>query len=131
MFSTHAKLLGQLASARAVGTYERKLAALTKADLLIIDDFSLKPMRSGQDEDFHDIIADRYERRPTIITSNLDFWAWNEAFHNKLLGAATLDRISPSNWANFCPSEAVLVLPLRGALVMSSGQDSGQIGREK
>ncbi len=77
-----------------MGAYERKLAALTKADLLIIDDFSLKPMRSGQDEDFHDIIADRYERRPTIITSNLDFWEWNDALHNKLFGAATLDRIS-------------------------------------
>ncbi len=77
----------------AVGNFERKLAALTKADLLIIDDFGLKPMRPGQDEDFHDVIADRYERRPTIITSNLDFSEWNDAFHNKLLGAATLDRI--------------------------------------
>ena len=92
-FSTHAKLLGQLASARAAGTYQRKLAARTKADLLIIDDFGLKPMRSGQDEDFHDVIAERYERKPTIITSNLDFSEWNDAFHNKLLGAATLDRI--------------------------------------
>jgi DNA replication protein DnaC len=50
-------------------------------------------MRPGQDEDFHDVIADRYERRPTIITSNLDFSEWNDAFHNKLLGATTLDRI--------------------------------------
>ena len=53
----------------------------------------IKPMRSGQDEDFHDIIAERYERKPTIITSNLDFSEWNDAFHNKLLSAATLDRI--------------------------------------
>ena len=64
-----------------------------KADLLIIDNFGLKPMHSGQDEDFHDVIAERYERRPTIITSNLDVSVWNDAFHNKLLGAATLDRI--------------------------------------
>lgn len=55
----HAKLLGQLALARTVGAYERKLSVLTKADLLIIDDFGLKPMRPGQDEDFHDVIADR------------------------------------------------------------------------
>jgi hypothetical protein len=85
--------LGQLVSDRAVDTYERKLAVLTKADLLIIDDFGLKPMRPGQDEDFHDVITDRYDRRPTIITSNLDYSEWNDAFHNKLLGAATLDRI--------------------------------------
>ncbi|SFK15426.1 IstB-like ATP binding protein [Desulfomicrobium apsheronum] len=93
VFASHAKLLGQLASARAVGNFERKLAALTKADLLIIDDFGLKPMRPGQDEYFHDVIADRYEWRPSIITSNLDFSGWNDAFHNKLLGGATLDRI--------------------------------------
>ena len=78
----------------AVGNFERKLAALTKADLLIIDDFGLKPMRPGQDEDFHDVIADRYERRPTIITSNLDFSEWDQAFPaNRLLAAATLDRL--------------------------------------
>ena len=78
-----------------MGTYERKLAALNKADLLIIDDFGLKPMRPVQDEDFHDVIADRYERRPTIIISNLDSSEWNYAFHNNLLGAPTLDRIMP------------------------------------
>ena len=50
-------------------------------------------MRSGQDEDFHDVIAERYERKPTIITSNLDFEEWGEAFQNKLLGAATIDRL--------------------------------------
>jgi DNA replication protein DnaC len=50
-------------------------------------------MRSGQDEGFHDVIAERYERKPTIITSNLDFSEWNDAFHNKLPGVATLDRI--------------------------------------
>ena len=50
-------------------------------------------MRSGQDEDFHDVIAERNKRKPTIIPSNLDFSEWSDAFHNKLPGAATLDRI--------------------------------------
>jgi DNA replication protein DnaC len=93
LFTTHGKLLGQLAAARGVGTYERKVQQLAKLDLLIVDDFGLKPMRPGQDEDFHEIVAERYERRATILTSNLDFDEWGEAFHNKLLGAATLDRI--------------------------------------
>jgi DNA replication protein DnaC len=47
VFSSHAKLLGQLASARAVGTYERKLAALTKADLLIIVGVRLTMQMTG------------------------------------------------------------------------------------
>jgi len=66
---------------------------LAKVDLLIIDDFGLKPLRSPQDEDVHDLIAERYERKGTIITSNLDLSEWGDAFPNKLLGAASIDRI--------------------------------------
>jgi DNA replication protein DnaC len=61
--------------------------------LLIIDDFGLKPLRSPQDEDFHDLISERYEQRATIVTSNLDFSEWDDAFPNRLLAAATLDRL--------------------------------------
>ena len=46
---------------------------MTKIDLLIIDDFGLKPLKSPADEDFHDLIAERYERVTTLVTSNLDF----------------------------------------------------------
>jgi len=93
VFAGHAKLLGQLTASKAVGGFERKLSRLAKADLLIVDDFGLKPMRPGQDEDFHELIAERYERRATLITSNLHVDEWGAAFPNKLLGAATLDRI--------------------------------------
>ncbi len=62
-------------------------------DLLVIDDFGLKPLSMNQDEDFHDVVAKRYEQRATVITSNLDFDEWGEAFQNKLLGAATVDRL--------------------------------------
>jgi DNA replication protein DnaC len=72
LFLTQTKMFGQLNAARATNSYDRRLAALAKADLLIIDDFGLKPLRSPQDEDFHDLIAERYERNGTIITSNLD-----------------------------------------------------------
>ena len=60
---------------------------------LVIDDFGLKPLRAPQDEDFHDLVAERYEQGATIVTSNLDFSEWGDAFPNRLLGAATLDRL--------------------------------------
>jgi DNA replication protein DnaC len=72
LFASQTQLLGQLHAARAVG---------------------LKPLRSPHDEDLHDLIAERYERASTIITSNLDFPEWGDAFPNRLLGAATLDRL--------------------------------------
>jgi DNA replication protein DnaC len=93
LFVSQTKMFGQLHAARATNSYDRRLAALAKVDLLIIDDFGLKPLRSPQDEDFHDLIAERYERKGTIITSNLDLSEWGDAFPNKLLGAATIDRI--------------------------------------
>jgi len=93
LFASQTQLLGQLHAARAVGAYERRFQALARVELIIIDDFGLKPLRSPQDEDLHDLIAERYERASTIITSNLDFPEWGDAFPNRLLGAATLDRL--------------------------------------
>lgn len=93
MFTSQTQLLAQINAARATGGFERKMQTLARVPLLIIDDFGLKPLKPVQDEDLHDLVAERYERTSTIITSNLDFSEWGEAFPNKLLGAATLDRL--------------------------------------
>jgi len=94
LFTTQTQLLASLRSAQAVGTYDRRFQALVNTPLLIIDDFGLKPLRPPEDESFHDLIGERYERAATILTSNLDFTEWGDAFPgNKMLGAATLDRI--------------------------------------
>lgn len=94
LFSTQTQLLGSLNAARATGTYERKLQQLARIDLLIVDDFGLKPIRPPHDEDLHELVAERYERAATILTSNLDFDEWGDAFPaNRMLGAATLDRL--------------------------------------
>jgi DNA replication protein DnaC len=94
VFATCAALTQSLHAARATGAYERKLATLARVPLLIVDDFGLKPLRSPADEDLHDLIAERYEQTTTIVTSNLDFDEWDQAFAtNRLLAAATLDRL--------------------------------------
>ncbi len=93
LFTSQSQLLGNLHAARATDTYERRFQALVRIPLLIIDDFGLKPLRPPHDEDFHDLVAERYERGATVLTSNLDFSEWGDAFPNQLLGAATLDRL--------------------------------------
>ncbi len=93
LFTTQSKLLGNLHAARATGNFERRFQALVKMPLLIIDEFGLKPLRAPHEEDFHDLVAERYEQAATLVTSNLAFEEWGEAFTNKLLGAATLDRL--------------------------------------
>jgi DNA replication protein DnaC len=86
LFISHAKLLAQLHAARATDSFERKRRQLARVDVLAIDDFGLRPMRSPQDEDFHDLIDARYERTTTLLTSNLHFDEWGAAFPNKLMG---------------------------------------------
>jgi len=84
LFMTQKSLLSRLHKARLMGRYS----------LLVIDDYGLFPMTSPQDEDFHELIAMRYEQRSTVMTSNLDFTEWDQAFaKNKLLATATLDRL--------------------------------------
>ena len=91
--TTQSKISEELQAARAVNGYTKKLKALTKLSLIIIDDLGLKPLRTPQDEDLHELIAERSERATTIITSNLSFNEWQQAFTNKLLGIATIDRL--------------------------------------
>jgi DNA replication protein DnaC len=94
LFSSCAHLTGSLNAARAAGGYERKLATLARVPLLVIDDFGLKPLRPPADEDLHDLIAEHYEQAATIVTSNLDFQEWDQAFpNNRLLASATVDRL--------------------------------------
>jgi len=93
LFTTVSKMLAQMNAARANNGFDRHFAKLAAVDLLIIDDFGLKPLQGSQDEDFHDVIAERYERKSTIVTSNLDIPEWTEAFPNRILGAATIDRL--------------------------------------
>ena len=94
LFISQTDLLKKLHAARATGLYERKFQQFVRVPLIIIDDFALKPLHAPHDEDFHDLIAARYERAASILTSNLDFSEWGDAFpDNRILGAATLDRL--------------------------------------
>ena len=73
LFATQSQLLASLRQAQAVGTYERRFHTLAHVPLLIIDDFGLKPLRPPEDETFHDLMAERYERAATLLTSNPAF----------------------------------------------------------
>lgn len=93
LWLTQSKLFAELQAAKASGRYGKKFNEFAKVSLLIIDDFGLKPLRTPQDEDLHDLISERYEQAATVVTSNLDFSEWGDAFPNRLLGAATIDRL--------------------------------------
>lgn len=69
MFFNQTQLIFKmLQAAKATGTYEKKLKTLIKVPLLIIDDFGLKPLRSPQDEDLHDLNATSIHQRLSPVT---------------------------------------------------------------
>ena len=94
LFIPAARMLGHLHGGRADGSYERRLLTYTRPDLLILDDFGLKPLSPLGPEDFYDVINERYERGSLIITSNRALSEWPDLFQNPLLASAALDRLS-------------------------------------
>lgn len=94
VFLTASRALAMLHAGRADGSYERRLLSLLRPQLLILDDFGLKPLRPPAPEDLYEIIAGRYERGSIIMTSNRAFAEWPELFAEPLLASAALDRLA-------------------------------------
>jgi len=93
LFVSAPKLLQHLNGGRADHTYERRLQTYLRPDLLIVDDFGLKPLRPPSSEDWFDVIAERYERGSLIVTSNRALNEWPDLFGDPLLASAGLDRL--------------------------------------
>jgi DNA replication protein len=62
-------------------------------DLLILDDFGMKTLEGQQQNDFQQILDDRYNRKAVIISSQLPVSDWHALFKNELIADACLDRI--------------------------------------
>jgi len=94
LFVSTAKMLTHLAGGRADGTLAQRLARYLRPDLLVLDDFGLKPLRAPGPEDLYDIIHERYERGSILLTSNRDRSEWADLFGEPLLASAALDRLT-------------------------------------
>lgn len=87
------KLLTQLKLARLDGTIIKLFDKFAKADLLILDDFGLVKLESGQQVDFLEMIEDRHAKKATIIVSQLPVGSWFDVIGNESIADAVLDRI--------------------------------------
>lgn len=94
LFARTSAMLAHLHGGRADGTYERRLGAYQRPDLLILDDFGLKPMRPPSAEDLYEVIEGRYGHGAVILTTNRAFPEWPELFDNQVLASAALDRLA-------------------------------------
>ena len=87
------RLFAALALAREEGHYARLLKALARVELLIIDDWGPEKLDDNQRRDLLELTEDRYERRATIITSQIPVDRWYEIIGNPTIADAVLDRI--------------------------------------
>lgn len=93
MYFNTAKLFTMLKTSKADGSYTKQINKLEKQDLLILDDFGLKPLDNINRHALMEIIEDRHGQKSTIIASQLPVAKWHDIIGEKTLADAILDRL--------------------------------------
>jgi DNA replication protein DnaC len=86
-------LIQNLKRARLENRLEARLKHYTKYKLLVIDEIGYLPIDAEDAKLFFQLIDMRYEKRSTILTTNVNFKSWDEIFQEPKLANAILDRI--------------------------------------
>lgn len=90
------KLFYNLRLSKMDGTHRKFITSISKADLLIIDDFGLQKLDENNRMDLMEIVEDRHGLRSTLVASQLPVSAWYEIIAEPTLSDAILDRITSS-----------------------------------
>lgn len=88
------KLFTRLRASRLDNTLEAELRKLARVDLLILDDFALKPLDATQTNDFYELVVDRHRRASTVVTSNREPAEWLTLMSDALLAQSAVDRLT-------------------------------------
>lgn len=86
-------LLKNLKRTKIENRLEARLKHYTKYKLLIIDEIGYLPINPEDAKLFFQLIDVCYEKRSTILTTNINFKSWDEVFQDPKLANAILDRV--------------------------------------
>jgi len=92
-FISAQSLATQLRRTGTAAGRQRVLKPLLSVDVLVLDELGYLPTESAFGPALYEIIAGRYDRRPTIITSNKSLTEWAQIVQDVSLAAALLDRL--------------------------------------
>jgi len=92
-YFTTAGLVMHLRRAKDDHRLAKELAMLARQHVLILDEFGYLPIDAEGARLLFQVIADGYEQRSLIITTNLEFARWGNIFGDDTMAAAVIDRI--------------------------------------
>jgi DNA replication protein DnaC len=92
-FITAQRLASQLGRAATAVGRQRLLRPLLTCDVLVLDELGYLPTVAAFGPALYELVAGRYERRPTIITSNKSLTEWAGIVQDVSLAAALVDRL--------------------------------------
>jgi DNA replication protein DnaC len=92
-FITAQDLAAQLGRTLTAAGRQRLLRPLLACDVLVLDELGYLPTESSFGPALYEIIAGRYEKRPTIITSNKSLTEWSSISQDVSLATAIIDRL--------------------------------------
>jgi DNA replication protein DnaC len=92
-FYTVTELVLKLSDTYRDGTLERLVRDLKQLDLLILDEWGYIPVDREGSQLLFRVIADSYESKSLILTTNLEFSKWGSVFTDEQMAAAMIDRL--------------------------------------
>lgn len=92
-FTPAFKLVQHLLAAKRDLELPRALHKLDRFDVIVVDDLGYVQQSADDAEVLFTLMAERYERRSMVITSNLVFSQWDRIFGNPMATAAAIDRV--------------------------------------
>ncbi len=87
------RLLDDLNTGHADGSYRKQLLQLAKKTVLILDDWGLEKLSPRQSADLLEVVEDRYGRGSTILISQLPVTEWYKMVSNPTVADALMDRL--------------------------------------
>lgn len=86
-------LLQQLKRAKLENRLENKLKYINRYKLLVVDELGYLPIDKEDSNLFFQVIDMRYEKKSTILTTNINFNDWDSIFNDAIVANAILDRV--------------------------------------
>lgn len=92
-FFRTAALVTKLSEAKKSGTLSKLMKQITKAELVICDEWGYVPLDRTGSQLLFELISECYERKTLIINTNIEFSRWVNVFYDEQMTGAIIDRV--------------------------------------